>query len=213
MKCYLRKKQLNYRSFDTLVGCCFFFFTHIDIEVYDKKCYGERYKVTWSFKCKWPYKFGWRKKQVFFLHVIFQNNFAECDFAWITACKLNTSKSQLYFAALILKKKKCYQKKIGEGHIACPFFCIRVSMRPERCTHPASGARTGRSPSLWRSPGTQRSWMKRCRTPGEREGERHFRMTRPRFLEGGRQNVVSGGEKRREVKGELERLPRRWHLI
>lgn len=55
--------------------------------------------------------------------------------------------------------------------------------------------------------------MKRCRTPGGREGDRHFRATHPWLLEGGSQSVGGGGEKEREVTGEPERLPRRWHLI
>lgn len=42
-------------------------------------------------------------------------------------------------------------------------------------THQVSGDRIGQSLSLWQIPGTQRSWMKRCRTPREKEmEERHF---------------------------------------
>lgn len=42
-------------------------------------------------------------------------------------------------------------------------------------THRVSGDQIGRSLSLWQIPGTQRSWMKRCRTPrGKEMEERHF---------------------------------------
>lgn len=52
--------------------------------------------------------------------------------------------------------------------------------------------------------------MKRCRTPGEREGDRHFRVTRSRQASKRRRWRP---EKGREVTRELARLPRRWHVI
>lgn len=68
--------------------------------------------------------------------------------------------------------KYIYITLLSQGGPACSQSFNRLSGQR---THQLSGDRIGQSLSLWQIPGTQRSWMKRCRTPREKEmEERHF---------------------------------------
>lgn len=83
-------------------------------------------------------------------------------------------------------------------------------------THQVSGDQIGQSLFLWQIPGTQRSWMKRCRTPREREKRKTDTLcVTSRLYKGAYHQSVSSwcSEKMKyHVKG-AERHSYSWHLI